>query len=99
MLLTIFIDVNCQDSLKIENKGFVGHIFSKEHFVFRNVDSEKSRYTPTRSDIYLAECILDENKSFLKQNQKMQKGSLVISENLGNYIRQYVGFVNTNDEK
>jgi hypothetical protein len=99
ILHIVLVHLSCQNSLVIENKGFTGYIFSKEHFVFKNVESEKARYTPTKEDIYLAEYILNENKSFLKQNQKMQKCCPVISENLENYARQYVGFVNTNDEK
>jgi hypothetical protein len=89
----------CQNSLFIENKGFIGYIFSKEHFVFLSIEKEKERYTPTKDDIYLAECILIENKSFLKKNQDIQAYCPMISENLENYIRQYVGFINKNDEK
>lgn len=99
LLNIFFIHLSCQNTLEIENKGFIGQIFPKEHFVFKNVESEKDRYTPTVKDVYLAEYILNENKSFLKENQKKQKGCPIIADNLENYTKQYVGFINANNAK
>jgi hypothetical protein len=104
ILLLLFLNLAlthlvCQNIILIENKGFIGHIFPMEHFVFKSINLEKSRYTPTKYDIHLAECILNDSISFLKRNQKIQKNCPIISKKLEKYIRQYVGFINKNDEK
>lgn len=84
----------------IKGKGFTGYIFNENHFVLMSIENQKMRYTPNKKDILNAEKLLKGNLKCKNSEQANQKnGCPVIHKNLKKYIRQYVGFINTEGEK
>lgn len=80
---------------EIKEKHFKGYVFPKvyEPIVFKLIDV-KARYCPTIEDIKNAELILRENIDNLisKGNGKIK------GKNLKKYTRQYLGYINNEDE-
>jgi hypothetical protein len=77
---------------------FEGYVFEKNHFVFVSVNDMESRYTPSTDDIMIAERILKDSLSYLRQHQVIYGGP-IIYKNLENYVRQYVGCVTKERDK
>ena len=91
---------NINEATYIKGKDFVGYIFNENHFVLMTIENQKTRYTPSKVDILILEQILKnklrcENSEQTNQNNECP----VINKNLKNYVRQYVGFINTEGEK
>ena len=91
---------NINEATYIKGKDFVGYIFNENHFVLMTIENQKTRYTPNKVDILILEQILKnklrcENSEQTNQNNECP----VINKNLKNYVRQYVGFINTEGEK
>lgn len=101
ILLLITSNSFAQNTL-IKGKNFEGCIFVKEEFVPVNVPNEKSRYTPDSSDIFIAEKYLRDSIKHVIQTLKKQpdmKRKRITKRYLKKYYRQYVGFLNKNNEK
>ena len=100
--LTLFMVLllNFSPSTRIVGKNYSGYIFNKDHFVIVDAGQEFKRYTPTKEDVYKAEEIIKSNIKQANKNLVNQSGpNLIIHKNLNKYIRQYVGFINENNEK
>jgi len=101
-ILSIILILLFQDSSPqhVKGRGFEGYIYDENHPVFLSVDNQKSRYTPSREDILKAESILKINLENLNKELFNQVGSCpVIHKKLKKYLRQYVGFINKENEK
>jgi len=95
VLLLLFITMNAygQDFLFIKGKAFSGFIVPKEHLVFRSIENQQERFTPSKDDVEKAELLLLSNTDYLKKSQgNVFPGYPVIYKNRSKYIRQYVGF-------
>jgi hypothetical protein len=100
MKYTLFVlflftaNVHGQDLSFIKDKKFSGYIVAKEHFVFKSIENQQARYTPSMDDVRKAEIILTCNEKYLKDNQGSKLPDYpVIYKNLRKYVRQYVGFI------
>lgn len=88
------------NSQYIEGNKFSGYIFSKNHEVYLTIENQKERFTPSKEDIIKAELLL-KNKLECENKDKLNQlnGCPVIHKKLKFYSRQYVGFVNSKNEK
>jgi hypothetical protein len=81
-------------------KGYEGYIFDENHIVMLSVPNQKSRYTPTKKDIEVAENLLKEKLPLLNKDHINQIGRCpIIEKNLKKYKRLYVGFENYKGDK
>lgn len=84
----------------IDGGKFSGYIFDENHLVLIQIEDQKSRYTPSDNDIYLAENVIKEKLKEANINLLNQGNNCpIIHEKLKRYIRQYVGFKNIRGEK
>lgn len=98
--LLIIITLFLPPSTQIIGKNYSGYIFNKDHFIMLDVGENYVRYTPTKEDIYKTEEIIKLNIKLANKNHVNQSGTTpIVHKNLNKYIRQYVGFINTNNEK
>lgn len=96
MIITLFFP----PSTLITGKNYSGYVFNKDHFIMLDVGENYVRYTPTKEDVYKTEEIIKLNIKLANKNHVNQSGTNpIIHKNLNKYIRQYVGFINTNNEK
>ena len=87
-------------SCLVSGKGYEGFIFNEDYEVFMSIEGQKRRYTPSTSDIERAEAILRQNLEDINKNHINQGDDYpFIHKRLRKYKRQYVGFINKNDEK
>lgn len=83
-----------------KGKGYQGYIFDSAHLVFKSIENQKSRYTPTVTDIEKAEKLLKEKLEKINTNRINQPdGCPVIDKKLKKYCRQYVGFIDGKGQK
>lgn len=89
-----------QESVHVKEKEYEGYIFQKEHFVFKSVENQKERYTPSLDDIKLVESILkngiNAEMERLAPYPSLHNGGRISNWNMVKYRRQYVGYL-TND--
>lgn len=81
----------------IEGKRFEGYIFDKEHFALISIENQKTRYTPSKEEIYQAEEILSAQVEELNKSEGLVNqvdNCPVIHKKLKKYKRQYMGFIN-----
>lgn len=84
----------------VKGKGYEGYIFPENHFVMVSVENQKSRYTPSESDVRTAEQLLKKGIAILNKTHANQIGHCpIIEKNLEKYKRQYVGFINKEGQK
>lgn len=97
-MLTSF-SVFAQKTELVREKNYEGYIFPKEHSIW-GFPPEQNRYTPSLEDINQAERILRENigSDYVKSNQKVSCKPPINKKTLKKYVRQYVGYVNDNNE-
>jgi hypothetical protein len=96
--MTAFIPQNQSEYVK--GKVFEGYIFDEKHFVLKSIYNQKSRYTPTKQDVEVAEELLKSELSEINNPLVNQgNGCPIINKSLRKYVRQYVGFINNNGEK
>lgn len=84
----------------IKGKDFSGYIFNAEHFVLLSIDNQNKRFTPTEADVIQTEKLIKNqinclNKELLNQSDGCPK----IHKNLKKYIRQYVGYIDSDGNK
>lgn len=70
-------------------------IFPKEYKEFL----PEKRFTPTKSEIILAELALENQLKKVNRNRPNQSSSPVIDKNLNKYKRQYFGGIDENERK
>jgi hypothetical protein len=86
--------------LLIKGRGISGYVFDREHFVLLSIEGQLDRYTPSKSDIQVAERVVNEKISAINKPMINQGGDCpIIHKRLKKYIRQYVGFVNKEGER
>jgi hypothetical protein len=91
---------NSNETTYIKGNGFIGYIFNEKHFILLSIENQKKRYTPSREDILNVEQLLKDKLKCENSELINQKNSCpVIHKNLKKYVRQYVGFINTDGEK
>ena len=88
------------ESTLVKGKDFTGYIFDENHFVLLTIDNQFKRYTPSKEDVLLAESIIKNklkclNVDLVNQGYKCP----IIDKKTKKYMRQYVGFINNNNEK
>lgn len=99
-LLFIFNLSYAQEFVHVKGKSYQGYIFPKEHFVFNSIDDQKERYTPTLEDIIKVETILADSINFITNKEQPYRYSLkpiINKKTLKKYKRQYVGFLDKNN--
>lgn len=78
----------------IKDKRFFDYIVAKERFVFKSIENQQARYTPSMDDVRKAEMILSCNGKYLKDNQISKLPDYpIIYQSLRKYERQYVGLI------
>jgi hypothetical protein len=83
-----------------KGKGYEGYIFDSGHLVFKSIEHQQSRYTPTAMDIEKAEKLLKEKLKKVNTSRINQlDGCPVIDQKLKKYCRQYVGFIDDKGQK
>lgn len=100
--LTFFMVLllNFSPSTQVVGKHFSGYIFNKDHFVMVDAGQDFKRYTPTKEDVYKSEEIIKTHIKLTNRNLINQaEPNPIIHQNLNKYVRQYVGFINSNNEK
>ena len=99
-LLFLFISFYgyAQEVLYVNGRGYEGYIYPVRQNVRISTPDGMRRYTPTASDIALAERILCKK---IDDHMLTPHGYTVEvkSSALENYYRQYVGYLNSSDEK
>jgi len=99
-LFFIMISMFYCNSFLISTKNYEGYVFYAKHSVWYEIKNQKERYTPTEDDINKAELLIREQIKEINSSLENQfDGCPVIHENLPNYYRQYVGYINNNGEK
>ncbi|WP_316822998.1 hypothetical protein [Pedobacter gandavensis] len=94
VLFLLTVNAYGQELSFIKDKKFSGYIVAKERFVFKSVENQDARYTPSIDDVRKAERILSCNEKYLKDNQSSKLPDYpVIYKSIRRYIRQYVGFI------
>lgn len=88
--------ISRDDTTYVKTEKYEGIIFGK-NYPKNWEDDKKSRWSPSIEDIAYAEKKLE--KYIFKKSKKVLKnqdinGSPIIRDNLKNYMRQYVGFIN-----
>ena len=87
-----------QEVVAVASNNYTGYIFPEEHFVWGSIENQLSRYTPTLQDIELVEKILHENLDECAASiENYDKG--ISKRTLKKYLRQYVGYINSDGEK
>lgn len=89
-----------QKIIYLKKKDYEGCIFPKEHFIFNTIENEKARYTPTLEDIKRAETILSDSINIIihkEQPYRYSSKPVINKKNLKKYKRQYVGFIDKDD--
>ncbi len=89
-----------QESYFVEGKGYYGYVFSKDRSL-NGFPSESNRYTLTTENISQAELILKNNinTEYVKSRRQLcSRRALINKITLKKYYRQYVGYLNTNNE-
>lgn len=100
--LTTF-DTTDKEKIGVKSNKFRGTIFKssypKDNLFINSVDSV-NRFTPTETDIKLAEAILKQQLEKFNNPRINQFGKKqYIDKNLNKYFRQYIGFINEKGEK
>ena len=88
----------------IKEDCFEGYIFAKENVKdadWMPFNDMKEKYTPSVSDIIMAERILKEQLGKINKKTLMNqgKGCPIIHRKLSRYKRQYFGYINKSGEK
>lgn len=88
------------DPIFCKGKDYRGYIFDSGHFTFMSFDHQRSRYTPSVSDVANAEHLLSNRISKLNSKRPNQlDGCPIIHENLEKYCRQYIGYINSKNQR
>lgn len=81
-------------SEEVTGSNYHGFAFHKDWEVDVSIDDQQGRFSPTDADIALAEKLMQKRLAYENRNHVNQEGRCpVIDENLRQYQRQYVGFV------
>lgn len=99
LLSSIFACSQSKKVFDVNEPSYKGMIVKNDVNIF--VDNKKTWFEPTIMEVKKAEQLLaaqieELNKEKLNQNRE---DCPVIDKNLGKYIRQYIGFINTSGEK
>lgn len=99
-LLICFCFIICQGSTFVKGKNYSGYIFSAEEFALVNIENQSRRFTPSEDDIVLVEKLIRGKIKYINTDKENQSGGCSnIHKKLKKYVRQYVGFINNNNEK
>ena len=100
-LSTFFISLSMMSQvLPYKSKYGEGYIFDSSFQVFKSINDENRRCTPSETEVNLAELILKQQLKSLNKNKVNQFNNCpVINKRLHKYFRQYVGFINNSGEK
>lgn len=97
LIMSAFLSQN--SAVHIKKKDFEGFIFNENVFALKSIYNQKKRYSPSVQDITIAEEILKSKLSKINNPLINQdNGCPIIHKNLKKYIRQYVGFIDNNDD-
>lgn len=105
MIKTFIFLISCiylhqSNAVLIKGRGYEGYIFNENHTIGFSIPDQKGRFTPSVKDIDYAEKLLKEKiRSLNRLHENQMEGCPVIEKKLRKYKRQYVGFVNKNNEK
>ncbi|HAD12940.1 MAG TPA: hypothetical protein DCF33_10955 [Saprospirales bacterium] len=84
----------------VKGSGYSGYIFDENYPIWFSIKDQKGRFTPSKDEIMIAEKLLKKQIKELNKRRENQIGRCpVIDRNLCKYKRQYVGFLNTKNEK
>ena len=88
-----------QESYFVKGKGYYGYVFSKDQ-PFCGLPIERDRISLTEENIFNAERILRNNinTEYVKSCQFLWKKPPINKRTLKNYYRQYLGYINSNNE-
>lgn len=108
MLYACKISVNMmattkETNLAVKSSKFRGTVFKEDYPVSKLFVSDigtMKRFTPTKQEVEQAEEILRTQISMISKSQQYQsRNSAIIHKRLNSYFRQYVGLVNSNNER
>lgn len=89
------------DGFYVKTARFTGYVFSEKHEVSGYIyEQARSRFTPTQREVLRAEEIISRELKLMNDSAELKATSIgTIYNNLNNYVRQYVGFVNDKGAK
>ena len=98
ILMVSVLSIN--QAVMVEGKNYKGYIFEASYDILMSVKDQKSRYTPKPEEIEKVECLISDQLEGLNGDRLNQvDGCPIIHSKLKKYTRQYVGFVNNNNER
>jgi len=99
VLMLTSVSIFAQSSIFVKGKNYAGYIFPKGHLVW-GFPPEENRYTPSLEDIIHAEKILKDSieTDYVMSNQKAYRQPPINKKTLKRYVRQYVGYLTSNNE-
>ncbi len=88
-----------QESYFVEGKGYYGYVFSKDRSL-NGFPPESNRYNLTQEDIVQAEAFLKDNinTEYVQSSLLWGLSSPVNKRTLKKYYRQYIGYLNSDNE-